>query len=387
MGRVGVLLLNLGGPEKLEDVRPFLFNLFSDPEIIRLPFPWLQKPLAWLISTLRAKKSQANYEQIGGGSPLLKITQAQGEALEHRLTEIGQQPVIYIGMRYWHPFTEEAIEQIKRDRIQRLVILPLYPHFSISTSGSSFRIIEEMWQQDPTLRQIDYTLIPSWYDDPLYLQAMADLIAQELTKFPNPDSAHIFFSAHGVPQSYVDEAGDPYQAEIEACTRLIMRTLDRANPYTLAYQSRVGPVEWLKPYTEDALHNLGAEGVKDLLVVPISFVSEHIETLQEIDIEYREIAEESGIENFQRVPALNTHPMFIDSLAQMVVSSLENPPCTFDTVAHPNKNMKMYPQERWEWGMTTAAEVWNGRLAMLGFIALLIELISGQGPLHLAGLL
>jgi ferrochelatase len=387
MGRVGVLLLNLGGPEKLEDVRPFLFNLFSDPEIIRLPFPWLQKPLAWLISTLRAKKSQANYEQIGGGSPLLKITQAQGEALEHRLTEIGQQPVIYIGMRYWHPFTEEAIEQIKRDRIQRLVILPLYPHFSISTSGSSFRIIEEMWQQDPTLRQIDYTLIPSWYDDPLYLQAMADLIAQELTKFPNPDSAHIFFSAHGVPQSYVDEAGDPYQAEIEACTRLIMRTLDRANPYTLAYQSRVGPVEWLKPYTEDALHSLGAEGVKDLLVVPISFVSEHIETLQEIDIEYREIAEESGIENFQRVPALNTHPMFIDSLAQMVVSSLENPPCTFDTVAHPNKNMKMYPQERWEWGMTTAAEVWNGRLAMLGFIALLIELISGQGPLHLAGLL
>ena len=387
MGRVGVLLLNLGGPEKLEDVRPFLFNLFSDPEIIRLPFPWLQKPLAWLISTLRAKKSQANYEQIGGGSPLLKITEAQGEALEYRLTEIGQKPVIYIGMRYWHPFTEEAIEQIKRDRIQRLVILPLYPHFSISTSGSSFRIIEEMWQQDPTLRQIDYTLIPSWYDDPLYLQAMADLIAQELTKFPNPDSAHIFFSAHGVPQSYVDEAGDPYQAEIEACTRLIMRTLDRANPYTLAYQSRVGPVEWLKPYTEDALHNLGAEGVKDLLVVPISFVSEHIETLQEIDIEYREIAEESGIENFQRVPALNTHPMFIDSLAQMVVSSLENPPCTFDTVAHPNKNMKMYPQERWEWGMTTAAEVWNGRLAMLGFIALLIELISGQGPLHLAGLL
>ena len=316
-----------------------------------------------------------------------KLPKPRGEALEHRLTEIGQKPVIYIGMRYWHPFTEEAIEQIKRDRIQRLVILPLYPHFSISTSGSSFRIIEEMWQQDPTLRQIDYTLIPSWYDDPLYLQAMADLIAQELTKFSNPDSAHIFFSAHGVPQSYVDEAGDPYQAEIEACTRLIMRTLDRPNPYTLAYQSRVGPVEWLKPYTEDALHNLGAEGVKDLLVVPISFVSEHIETLQEIDIEYREIAEESGIENFQRVPALNTHPMFIDSLAQMVVSSLENPPCTFDTVAHPNKNMKMYPQERWEWGMTTAAEVWNGRLAMLGFIALLIELISGQGPLHLAGLL
>jgi ferrochelatase len=216
---------------------------------------------------------------------------------------------------------------------------------------------------------------------------MADLIAEELKKFPNPDQAHIFFSAHGVPQSYVDEAGDPYQAEIEACTRMIMRTLDRPNQHTLAYQSRVGPVEWLKPYTEEALQALGAEGVDDLLVVPISFVSEHIETLQEIDIEYREIAEEAGINNFQRVPALNTNPVFIDSLAQMVMDSLSDPPCTFDTVPHPNKNMKMYPQERWEWGLTTAAEVWNGRLAMLGFLALLVELISGQGPLHFVGLL
>jgi ferrochelatase len=149
----------------------------------------------------------------------------------------------------------------------------------------------------------------------------------------------------------------------------------------------VGPVEWLKPYTEEALRELGAEGVDDLLVVPISFVSEHIETLQEIDIEYREIAEEAGIDNFQRVPALNTHPVFIDSLAQMVIDSLNDPPCTFDSVPRPKKNMKMYPQERWEWGLTTAAEVWNGRLAMLGFIALLAELISGQGPLHFVGLL
>jgi ferrochelatase len=146
-------------------------------------------------------------------------------------------------------------------------------------------------------------------------------------------------------------------------------------------------VEWLKPYTEEALQALGAEGVDNLLVVPISFVSEHIETLQEIDIEYREIAEEAGIDNFQRVPALNTHPVFIDSLAQMVMDSLTDPPCTFDSVPHPKKNMKMYPQERWEWGLTTAAEVWNGRLAMLGFIALLAELISGQGPLHFVGLL
>lgn len=387
MGRVGVLLLNLGGPEQLEDVRPFLFNLFSDPEIIRLPFPWLQKPLAWLIATLRNSQSQDNYRQIGGGSPLLKITEAQAEALEQRLTEIGQAARIYIGMRYWYPFTEEAIARIKRDRLQKLVILPLYPQFSISTSGSSFRVLEEMWQADSSLRQIEYTLIPSWYDHPGYLSAMADLIAQELTKFDNPDQVHIFFSAHGVPQSYVDEAGDPYQAEIEACTRLIMKTLNRPNVHTLAYQSRVGPVEWLKPYTEEALQELGEQGVKDLLVVPISFVSEHIETLQEIDIEYREIAEEAGIDNFQRVPALNTHPVFIDALAQLVVNSLEHQPITFEGIIHPKKNMKMYPQERWEWGMTTAAEVWNGRLAMVGFIALIIELISGHGPLHFVGIL
>jgi ferrochelatase len=387
MGRVGVLLLNLGGPDELDDVRPFLFNLFSDPEIIRLPFSWLQSPLAWLISTMRTKKSQENYRQIGGGSPLRHITQAQAQALQERLQQKGQDANVYIGMRYWHPFTEEAIARIKRDAIEQLVILPLYPQFSISTSGSSFRLLEKLWQEDPTLRRIEYTVIPSWYQQPGYLQAMAQLIAQELDQFSNPDSVHLFFSAHGVPLNYVTEAGDPYQQEIEDCTALIMQTLNRRNPHTLAYQSRVGPVEWLKPYTEDALRELAAQGVEELLVVPISFVSEHIETLQEIDIEYRELAEESGIHNFQRIPALNTHPVFIDSLATLVTEALDAPNRNLSEVIHPTKKVKMYPQERWEWGMTTAAEVWNGRLAMIGFLALVLELISGQGPLHFVGLL
>jgi ferrochelatase len=387
MGRVGVLLLNLGGPEQLEDVRPFLFNLFSDPEIIRLPFPWLQKPLAWMISTSRARKSKENYRQIGGGSPLRRITEEQAQALQEQLLEKGQDAQVYVGMRYWYPFTEEAIARIKRDGIKHLVILPLYPQFSISTSGSSFRLLEQIWQDDPSLHQIEHTVIPSWFDRPGYLQAMADLIAQQMDQFTNPNDVHIFFSAHGVPVSYVEEAGDPYQREIEVCTDLIMRTLNCPNSHTLAYQSRVGPVEWLKPYTEDAITELAAQGVQDLLVVPISFVSEHIETLEEIDIEYRHVAEQVGIHNFHRVPALNTHPVFIEALADMVVGALNAPSLHLTDVTQPREKVKLYPQERWEWGLTTTAEVWNGRLAMLGFLALLLELISGHGPLHFVGLL
>lgn len=385
MGRVGVLLLNLGGPEQLEDVRPFLYNLFSDPEIIRLPVPWLQKPLAWLISSRRAKTSQENYKKIGGGSPLRRITDEQATALQKQLEENGHNAQVYVGMRYWHPFTEEAIAQIKRDQISKLVILPLYPQFSISTSGSSFRQLEQLWEEDPELQNIDYTVIPSWYRHSGYLQAMAELIAHELDRSPNPDRVHIFFSAHGVPQSYVDDLGDPYQKEIEECTKLIMQTLNRSNDHTLAYQSRVGPIEWLKPYTDEAIEDLAAKGVKDLAVVPISFVSEHIETLEEIDIEYREVAEEAGIQNFYRVPALNTHPVFINDLADLVEEALRAPQVNFSKVMRPQKTFKLYPQEKWEWGLTTTAEVWNGRLAMIGFLALVAELISGHGPLHFVG--
>lgn len=387
MGRVGVLLLNLGGPDQLEDVGPFLFNLFADPEIIRIPFPALQRPLAWLISTRRTKVSQENYRQIGGGSPLRQITEAQAQALEEQLAAKGQPASVYIGMRYWHPYTEEAIASIKRDQIDRLVILPLYPQFSISTSGSSFRLLQKIWLEDPKLKNIEYTVIPSWYKQPGYLQAMAQLIATELDTFENPDSVHIFFSAHGVPKSYVEEAGDPYQQEIEECTALIVQTLNRPNAYTLAYQSRVGPVEWLQPYTEDAIKELGAKGVKDLLVVPISFVSEHIETMQEIDIEYREVAEEAGIHTFGRVPALNTHPVFIEGMANLVLEALKSPSLKLAQVTQMKKKVKMYPQERWQWGLTTTAEIWNGRIAMVGFIALVIELITGRGLLHMVGIL
>ena len=381
MGRLGVLLLNLGGPDKLEDVRPFLYNLFADPEIIRLPSPLLQAPLAWLISTLRAKKSQENYKKIGGGSPLRRITEEQGQALRSQLQQNGHEAKVYIGMRYWHPFTEEAIAQIKSDQIEELVILPLYPQFSISTTGSSFRLLERIWQKDPELQKIKYTVVPSWYGNQYYLQAMVNLISTKLDQVKHPQEAHIFFSAHGVPVSYIEEAGDPYQKEIEACAAQIMKTLNRPNAHTLAYQSRVGPVEWLQPYTDVAIEELAGKGIKELVVVPISFVSEHIETLEEIDMEYREIAEHAGIETFARVPAPDTDPTFIQALADVVTQALSDRPISFSETIQPQKNTKLYPQERWEWGMTPSAEVWNGRLAMLGFLILLLELWLGRAQI------
>ncbi|CAK7328555.1 unnamed protein product [Dovyalis caffra] len=277
--KVGVLLLNLGGPETLEDVQPFLFNLFADP----------------------------------------------AEELRKSLWEKQVPAKVYVGMRYWHPFTEEAIEQIKRDGITKLVVLPLYPQFSISTSGSSLRLLESIFREDEYLVNMQHTVIPSWYQREGYIKAMANLIEKELQKFDRPEQVVIFFSAHGVPLAYVEEAGDPYKAEMEECVDLIMEELENRkiiNSYTLAYQSRVGPVEWLKPYTDETIIELGKKGVKHLLAVPISFVSEHIETLEEIDVEYKELALKSGIEKWGRVPALGCEPTFISDLADAVIESL-----------------------------------------------------------------
>ncbi|XP_059624469.1 ferrochelatase-2, chloroplastic isoform X3 [Cornus florida] len=325
--KIGVLLLNLGGPETLNDVQPFLFNLFADPDIIRLPrlFRFLQKPLAQFISVLRAPKSKEGYASIGGGSPLRRITDAQAEELRKALCDKNVPAKVYVGMRYWHPFTEEAIEQIKRDGITKLVVLPLYPQFSISTSGSSLRLLESIFREDEYLVNMQHTVIPSWYQREGYIKAMANLIEKELKFFDSPGKVMIFFSAHGVPLAYVEEAGDPYKAEMEECVDLIMEELEKrriTNAYTLAYQSRVGPVEWLKPYTDETIIELGQKGVKSLLAVPISFVSEHIETLEEIDVEYKELALKSGIEKWGRVPALGCEPTFISDLADAVIESL-----------------------------------------------------------------
>ncbi|KAK8466448.1 hypothetical protein PHAVU_008G096000 [Phaseolus vulgaris] len=325
--KVGVLLLNLGGPETLNDVQPFLFNLFADPDIIRLPrlFRFLQRPLAKLISVLRAPKSKEGYAAIGGGSPLRKITNDQALAIKKALETKGLSSNVYVGMRYWYPFTEEAIQQIKRDRITRLVVLPLYPQFSISTTGSSVRVLEQAFREDAYLSTLPVSIINSWYQREAYIKSMADLIEKELQSFSEPKEAMIFFSAHGVPVSYVEDAGDPYRDQMEECIFLIIQELKArgvSNEHTLAYQSRVGPVQWLKPYTDEVLVELGKKGVRSLLAVPVSFVSEHIETLEEIDMEYKELALESGIKNWARVPALGLTPSFITDLADAVIEAL-----------------------------------------------------------------
>ncbi|CAH8302256.1 unnamed protein product [Eruca vesicaria subsp. sativa] len=239
--KIGVLLLNLGGPETLNDVQPFLYNLFADPDIIRLPrpFQFLQGTIAKFISVVRAPKSKEGYAAIGGGSPLRKITDEQADAIQMALQAKNVSADVYVGMRYWFPFTEEAVQQIKKDKITRLVVLPLYPQYSISTTGSSVRVLQDLFRKDPYLARVPVAIIESWYQRRGYVNSMADLIEKELQNFSDPKEVMVFFSAHGVPVSYVENSGDPYQKQMEECIDLIMEELKSRgvqNNHILAYQ-------------------------------------------------------------------------------------------------------------------------------------------------------
>jgi ferrochelatase len=322
--RVGILLFNLGGPETLDDVRPFLFNLFSDPDIIRLPIRALQKPLAWLISTQRYKLSRCYYEQIGGGSPLRRITLEQARALEDELARRGIQARAYVGMRYWHPFLEDALEQIRRDQISHLIVLPLYPQFSVSTTGSSLNRMNTLVGENGSLASRT-SVIEQWHDDPGYIDALTASIEEELSSFPSSGASavHLVFSAHSVPVRYIEE-GDPYLDQTQQTVRGVIEKLGGAHPHTLSFQSKVGPVKWLGPSTDETIRKLARLGVGQVLLVPVSFVSEHIETLYELDILYRNVAEEVGIAHYRRVPALNCRPDFISALAGIVERRLSN---------------------------------------------------------------
>eukprot|EP00814_Leptocylindrus_danicus_P003677 CAMPEP_0116015328 /NCGR_PEP_ID=MMETSP0321-20121206/6780_1 /TAXON_ID=163516 /ORGANISM="Leptocylindrus danicus var. danicus, Strain B650" /LENGTH=485 /DNA_ID=CAMNT_0003485095 /DNA_START=27 /DNA_END=1485 /DNA_ORIENTATION=+ len=412
--KVGVLLLNLGGPETGDDVEGFLYNLFADPDIIRLPAPLspLQSILAYGISKSRSPKSRAAYESIGGGSPILKYSNAQARLIEETLhRKYDLKAKCYVGMRYWHPFTEDALEEIVKDEINALVIVPLYPQFSISTSGSSLRVLQEEFVSKRvninlntrSLRagSIGRATSPAWPNS-----SIGNLNVLQEDK-------HVLFSAHGVPKSYID-AGDPYQEQIQKCVDAIGEQLPLENDRIhLSYQSRVGPIEWLRPYTDDVLPDLGQKGIKNLVVVPISFVSEHIETLEEIDIEYRELAEENGISNWRRCPALNTDEGFIEDMADLVMDALSEPATTVTEACVANNcEIETQPFDE-RMGMVTSletntainredksndekddvksmitAELLNGRLAMMGVAGtMLLELLNGKSLLRLFGMM
>jgi ferrochelatase len=320
----GVLLFNLGGPETLRDVRPFLYNLFSDPEIIRIKSDILRKLLAWFISSTRQGKSRSLYRQIGGGSPLRKITEAQAVALGSRMREGGCAAKVYVGMRCWKPSIDEAVSQILQDRITRLVILPLFPQFSSTTTGSCLKYFQTLNQGLGLSAKMEILVIQNWFDEPLYLESMADLIREELCGFGDtePEKIHLLYSAHSLPSRYIDE-GDPYLEQIRKSVAMIHARLEPGYGSSLGFQSKVGPVKWLSPSTQDVLTELGRKGITKVLVVPVSFVSDHIETLQEIDIAYRDLAFASGILEFRRAASLNLYPKFIDALAGLAVRKLE----------------------------------------------------------------
>lgn len=315
MPNTAILLLQMGGPDSLEAVKPFLLNLFSDREIIKIGPAWLQPLIARMIVRRRAPKVAEKYREIGGKSPIRELTQAQADALSK---ELGIP--CYVGMRYWHPFTTDTLPRLRKDGVKKLVVLSLYPHYSRATSGSSLndltRCLADLDGDFEVIR------IPHFYDHPLYIQALAEKIEAGLATFSDRSKVQLLFSAHSLPQSFIDE-GDPYLDHIQTTVRLVMERFADVSHH-LAFQSRAGPVKWLEPSTDDKLKELAADGCKELLVVPLSFVSDHIETLHEIDIEYAEEAHTLGISTFRRIESLNSSPTFINCLADLVRTALQS---------------------------------------------------------------
>ncbi len=316
--KAAVILLNMGGPENEGQVRPFLRNLFADREIIQLP---LQPLLSRLIIFFRTPKVIKNYRMIGGGSPLIKITNAQAEALEKELQAQGLDASVHVAMRYTPPRADEAVAAALDKGAETLLILPLYPHHSRATTGSSLNDLHRSIQARSEALQIRE--VTSWCDHPAYLDALAAKVRAGLDAFTaeHRDQVEVIFSAHALPQKMIDD-GDPYLDETK---RSVQGVLDRIGPIShhLAFQSRSGPVEWMRPGTEEVIDLLAAKGKKALLMVPVSFVSDHIETLYEIDILYKEQALARGIVEYRRSESLNTDPAFIGALAGIVLEKLQ----------------------------------------------------------------
>ncbi len=316
MAKNAVVLLNLGGPDSLDAVQPFLYNLFCDPDIFKIPFG--QKFLAGLISKRRSPRIVEQYRQIGGKSPINEWTETQRQMLAKTLADRGVEADVYTAMRYWKPLTSETAEIIRQKNYQNIILLPLYPHFSVSTTGSSFNEWDRVYKGDPS----KVKKIITYFNHPGYVAALNANIDAGLLKFSAEirNNVVLLFSAHGTPISMVKK-GDPYCKEIKETIDAVMALRNHSHDFALSFQSKVGPVEWLTPATDEKIEELSKAGKRHLLVIPVSFVSDHIETLFELDIEYRHVAHEAGIENFIVMPGLNDSQLFIDALTDVLTES------------------------------------------------------------------
>jgi len=309
--KIAIILFNLGGPDSLEAVQPFLRNLFGDPAIISLP-AWLRLPLARLIASRRTPKALGIYEKIGGGSPILGQTEAQARALEEALGSEHEWRG-YVCMRYWHPMTERVVQSVRRFAPDRIVLLPLYPQYSTTTTASSFAA----WKKAATFG-VPTVEVESYPTEPGFIRASVEMVKQGLAEVPEMP-VRVLFSAHGLPEKVI-ERGDPYQSQVEETASAIAEHLNGAD-WSVCYQSRVGPLKWIGPSTDAEIRRAAADG-KSIVLYPLSFVSEHSETLVELDIEYRHLAEQAGVPRYIRVPTVGTHPQFIHGLANLVQAAL-----------------------------------------------------------------
>lgn len=322
MTKTAIILFNLGGPDQPSAVRPFLFNLFNDPAIIGAPAP-IRLALAWFLSARRAPVARKIYDHLGGGSPILPNTQAQANALEQALGDVGSVRC-FIAMRYWQPRAAEVAQEVKAFGPDRIVLLPLYPQFSTTTSASSLA----EWAKAAKAQGLGG--VPSWTigcypHEQGFAQAAADLIAPALDRAASAGAPRLLLSAHGLPKKIVD-AGDPYQFQVEQSAAAILAALNRPDlDSVICYQSRVGPLEWIGPSTDSEIRRAGMQG-KPLVIFPIAFVSDHSETLVELEIECRELAMEQGVPLFERVAAVGDHPAFIAGLAGLVRAALVKAP-------------------------------------------------------------
>jgi protoporphyrin/coproporphyrin ferrochelatase len=309
--KIAIILFNLGGPDSLEAVQPFLRNLFSDPAIITLP-TWLRLPLARFIAARRTPKATEIYAKIGGSSPILGQTEAQARALEEALGSEHEWRG-YVCMRYWHPMTEAVVRSVKRFAPDRIVLLPLYPQFSTTTTGSSVAA----WNAAASELKAPTVSVESYPTEPGFIRASVELVKQGLAEATG--ATRVLFSAHGLPEKTI-KAGDPYQSEVEQTAAAIGEHLGTVD-WSVCYQSRVGPLRWIGPSTEQEIRRAGHDKT-GVVLYPLSFVSEHSETLVELDIDYRHLAREAGVPTYIRVPTVGTHPLFIHGLANLVKAAL-----------------------------------------------------------------